>query len=76
METSLKKIVSEALSLPTNSRAFLADKLLESLDFEDNFEVSDEWIDEAKRRARELDQGKVRPIPGKQSLSYLRKKAR
>ncbi|MBM4081611.1 MAG: addiction module protein, partial [Planctomycetes bacterium] len=43
------KIVEEALRLPRESRALLAEKLLERLDDEE-FEVSPEWMDEIRRR--------------------------
>jgi putative addiction module component (TIGR02574 family) len=50
-------IIDEVLHLPRESRALLAEKLLESLDYEEGFEVSPEWMDEMKRRCREIDDG-------------------
>ena len=52
-------IIDEILRLPRESRALLAEKLLESLDCEEGFEVSPEWMDEIKRRCREIDDGTV-----------------
>ena len=52
-------IIDEILHLPRESRALLAEKLLESLDYEEGFEVSPEWMDEIKRRCREIDDGTV-----------------
>ena len=52
-------IIDEILHLPRESRALLAEKLLESLDYEEGFEVSPEWMDEIKRRCREIDNGTV-----------------
>ena len=52
-------IIDEILHLPRESRALLAEKLLESLDCEEGFEVSPEWMDEIKRRCREIDDGAV-----------------
>jgi putative addiction module component (TIGR02574 family) len=52
-------IIDEILHLPRESRALLAEKLLESLDCEEGFEVSPEWMDEIKRRCREIDDGTV-----------------
>jgi putative addiction module component (TIGR02574 family) len=52
-------IIDEVLHLPRESRALLAEKLLESLDNEGGFEVSPEWMDEIKRRCREIDDGTV-----------------
>jgi putative addiction module component (TIGR02574 family) len=50
-------IIDEVLHLPRESRALLAEKLLESLDYEEGFEVSPEWMDEIRRRSREIDDG-------------------
>ena len=50
-------IIDEILHLPRESRALLAEKLLESLDCEEGFEVSPEWMDEIRRRCREIDKG-------------------
>ena len=52
-------IIDEILHLPRESRALLAEKLLESLDYEEGFEVGPEWMDEIRRRCREIDDGAV-----------------
>jgi putative addiction module component (TIGR02574 family) len=52
-------ILDEILRLPRESRAMLAEKLLESLDYEEGFAVSPEWMDEIRRRCREIDDGAV-----------------
>jgi len=56
-------IEQEALSLPLEDRARLAQKLLLSLDTLSEEERDDIWLTEASRRARELDRGEVRPVP-------------
>jgi len=68
----MDQLVSEALLLPSSSRAFLAEKLLESLDFEEDFEISDEWKAEIARRIRELDNGTVTTVPAEQVFADLR----
>jgi putative addiction module component (TIGR02574 family) len=52
-------IIDKILHLPRESRALLAEKLLESLDYEEDFQVSPAWLDEIKRRCREIDEGKA-----------------
>jgi putative addiction module component (TIGR02574 family) len=59
MSPKLEKLITEALQLPREARAFIAEKLLESLDFDEAFEVSPEWKDEIRRRCQELDEGRV-----------------
>lgn len=52
-------IEQEALHLPIRDRAKLAHRLLESLDNLSESDAEELWLDEAKRRAEEIDQGKV-----------------
>ncbi|MBM4025890.1 MAG: addiction module protein [Planctomycetes bacterium] len=61
-------MVREALKLSREDRAFLAEKLLASLDFEEPFDLSDEWKQEIARRRREVEAGAVELIPGETVL--------
>lgn len=74
MIQEMENILSSAMELPRNSRAYLAEILLESLDFEEDFQVSIEWMNEIKKRCREIDEGKVKLIPGEEGLNQLREK--
>lgn len=58
-----KRLEHEALRLPPEDRAKLAQKLLLSLDALSEEELEQAWLIEADRRARELDHGEVQPIP-------------
>ena len=60
---NLKDIENEALHLSEEERAELAQKLLISLDAPSENEISADWLLEAQRRAKELDEGIVQPIP-------------
>jgi putative addiction module component (TIGR02574 family) len=64
MATLLEKVEQDALSLPPEQRAFLADRLLSSLGGEVLGDVDAAWIAEAERRYREYKDGKRTPIPG------------
>jgi len=68
----LKNIESEALHLSLEERAKLAQSLLLSLDSLSEQEIEETWLSEAQQRARELDSGKVSPIPAEE----VRKKAK
>jgi putative addiction module component (TIGR02574 family) len=59
---NLKQIEGEALHLSEEERAKLAQKLLISLDPPSENEISEAWLKEAQRRARELDEGTIQPI--------------
>jgi len=74
MESEINEIIKSAMSLPSNLRASVAEMLLESLDYEDDFPVSKEWLNEIERRCKEIDEGKVELISGDEGLSQLRKK--
>ena len=72
MGQTLKEILDGALALPPNSRAYVAEILLESLDFEADFPLSDEWRREIERRCREIDAGAVDPVPGDEVMEALK----
>lgn len=74
MVKRMEDIVDSILALPVNSRAYLAEVLLESLDFEEDFPVGDEWMKEIKKRCQEIDEGKVELISGSDALARLQKK--
>ena len=59
MSTTVERIVSEALGLPAPARAFVAEKLIESLDAEPGGELSPAWKEEIRKRCREVDDGLV-----------------
>ena len=56
------RIFEEALSLPSEERARLAAKLIESLDPETEDRVEETWRAEVARRVRELDEGTVETV--------------
>ncbi len=58
----LTEIESEALNLSENDRATLAQKLLLSLDTPSENEIANDWLDEAARRAKDIDNGVINPI--------------
>jgi len=59
MSITAEKIVSEALELSPEARAFVAGRLIESLDAGSPSEISPAWREEIRRRCREVDQGTV-----------------
>jgi len=56
----------DALRLPPEDRAKLAQKLLLSLDTLSEKELEQAWLMEADRRAREIDRGETQPIPAEE----------
>ena len=72
MFADFEEILSAALSLSPGARAMLADHLLESLDAEAQKRVDAMWAEEAERRAKAIDEGKTKLIPGDEVLAELR----
>ncbi len=58
MTRQIEKIENELLSLSQEERAFLADRLLSSLDREVLTDIDLAWINEAERRYAEYKSGK------------------
>ena len=58
MSSMLEKLEGEVLSLSPQERAFLADRLLSSLDGDILTDVDAAWIAEAERRYQEYKEGK------------------
>ena len=50
----------DVLSLSPKARAFVAEKLIESLDSEPAVTLSSAWRDEVSKRCREIDEGTVK----------------
>lgn len=71
-ELHFEEVLSAALSLSPGERAMLADHLLSTLDGPNQKEIEKAWAEEAKRRMREIDEGKVELIDGELGMERLR----
>jgi len=60
MKTTIDTIIAEVLSLSPQTRAFVAEKLIESLDSEPGVILSSAWKEEVHKRCREIDEGAVK----------------
>jgi putative addiction module component (TIGR02574 family) len=61
-----------ALALSPVQRAMLVDRLLQSLDGPDQKRIDALWAEDAERRLREIDEGKVEAIDGELLVQRLR----
>lgn len=64
--------MKEALALPSAARALLAEKLVESLEFDVDETLQTLWTDEAKKRRDEVRSGAIEPILGEEALARVR----
>lgn len=62
MNALLERIEHEALSLPGEERARLAEKLWESLG--ESEPLSEAWLAEISRRREEIRKGRAKPVAG------------
>ena len=74
MSSKTEHVMKQALELPSQVRAFIAEKLLESLDFEEPFDLSSEWKDEIGKRCRQIDEGRVQLTPADRVLAEAAKR--
>lgn len=68
-----KDIITEALSLPMDQRAMVADSLLKSLNPPES-EIDKKWAAVAKRRLSELRSGQVNALDGNDVFSKILKR--
>ena len=72
MSISIEQIAEAALSLPSDARALLADRLVESLDPLTDQDVRSAWAAEALRRLDDLRTGRVAGVPANEALLQTR----
>ena len=72
MLSTFEELLTAALRLPPEKRAMLADDLLTSLDGPYQKQIDAAWAEEAERRMREIDEGKVEAIDGELVMQRLR----
>ena len=72
MSTTVEQLAEQAMSLSVESRARLADLLVESLDSAELDQIEQTWLAEAKRRRDEVRHRKARTITGPQALRKVR----
>jgi len=65
------ELLKEALALPAEARAALANSLLDSLDTEVDADAEAAWQIQIQRRAAELDSKTVSPLPWAEVRSRL-----
>jgi len=59
MTKKLEALIEDIMSLPGTSRAFIAEKILESLEDDKMGAVSDAWKQEIRKRCHDIDEGAV-----------------
>ncbi|MCX5827941.1 MAG: addiction module protein [Deltaproteobacteria bacterium] len=68
------KVFNDALSLPSDARISLVEKLLTSLNLPTHAEIDRLWAAEAEQRISQIDRGDVELIPGEEVFAKIRRK--
>lgn len=74
MATTSDRVFEEALSLPVDVRLSLVERLLASLNLPIDEEIDRLWAEEAERRLSQIEEGKVKLVPGKEVFNRIRAK--
>ena len=72
MSNVVENILAQALRMPAEERATIAEHLISSLDSEVDTDVEVAWQHEVQRRIEEVDKGEIVCVPWEQVLSRLR----
>ncbi len=69
---NIETIAEQTLKLEPASRAYIAEILLESLDYEEDFIVSEAWRQEIQKRCKEIDTNSSILVDGEQFMAELK----
>ena len=72
MQITLEQIAEGALALPSEARALLADRLVESLDPAEDGYIWQLWVKEAQHRIAQVRSGVVATIPGDVAFAQVK----
>ncbi len=73
MEKKTKDIINEAMRMPAEERATIAENLIASLDRECDDQTEALWQDEVQKRIREIESGAVKCVPWESVRSSLKR---
>ncbi|NIM17814.1 MAG: hypothetical protein GTO45_38045 [Candidatus Aminicenantes bacterium] len=71
MTLQAKHILDEAMGLPPNERALVAEELLASLAPSSSKSIGEMWAIEAEKRIDVYDRGEVKAIPAKEVFEKI-----
>ncbi|MCX7017093.1 MAG: addiction module protein [Candidatus Sumerlaeota bacterium] len=74
--STLTDVTKQALALPVEDRVALAQRVLDSVEHFASPEIEKAWMDEADRRWREIEEGKVQCLPADEVMKQARERLR
>lgn len=74
MNESIESVLGAALSLPHDARVDLAERLIRSLDDEEQKQIDVAWATEICRRYEAYERGDIKAIPGDELVNEMRER--
>ena len=68
---TVEQILQEISLMPAPTRAFIAEKILEMLDVEEQIELSPEWMSVIQQRVADIDAGVVQMVSAEETLNQI-----
>jgi hypothetical protein len=68
---TVEQILQEVALLPAPTRAFIAEKILEMLDVEEQINLSPKWISLVQQRILDIDAGIVQMVRAEDALNQI-----
>ncbi|WP_420642337.1 addiction module protein [Candidatus Leptofilum sp.] len=68
---TIEQILQEVALLPAPTRAYIAEKILEMIDAEEQINLSPEWISLIKKRVSDIDAGVVQMVKADEVMKQI-----
>jgi hypothetical protein len=68
---TVEQILQEIALMPAPTRAFIAKKILEMLDIEEQINLSPEWLSLIQQRVADIDAGAVQMVGAEEALNQI-----
>ena len=68
---TVEQILQEVALMSAPTRAFIAEKILEMLDIEEQINLSPEWLSLIERRISDIDANNVQMVKAKEALNEI-----
>jgi hypothetical protein len=68
---TVEQILQEIALMPAPTRAFIAEKILEMLDIEEQINLSPEWLSLIQQRVADIDAGAIEMVSAEEALNKI-----
>ena len=68
---TVEQILQEVALMPAPTRAFIAEKILEMIDAEEQINLSPEWVALIQQRISDIDAGNVQMVGAEKVLNQI-----